>query len=343
MHSRLSTPRPLDTLWQAGTIVWIILAGEALAVVLVLAPGGYGDWLTYFGMASFATQWVFLTSLGTLYLCRGWLGRASPPVIAQAGLAALLLSTWLVCGLAWLFLGDVGLTPAEGWLLFTLRLTGLALTVGLLALAAFQAQWRARQLALRAKQSELEVLQARIRPHFLFNTINTGIALVHARPDATERLLLDLSDLFRAAIAGPDEIPLQEELALARRYLEIEQLRFGSRLAVQWDIPAGIGDLPPISLPPLSIQPLVENAIKHGIEPRTDGGRVVVAMRSGSDSVAVIVRNPLPPEDSGRSAGHGIGLNAVAARIQASTGGGRLSTRVEDGEFVAELSMPVKH
>ncbi len=334
--------QPLDTLWQAKAIFWIVLAGEALAAVLALAPGVTGDRLTYFGVASFAIQWIALMSLGLLYLARRPLAGANPILIAQIALGALLLSTWLVCWLAWASFRDL-LSPDDGWLVFMLRLTGIALTVGLLALAAFQNHWRTRQLAIRAKQAELEALQARIRPHFLFNTINTGISLVHARPDAAERLLLDLSDLFRAAIAGPDAITLHEELSLARRYLEIEQLRFGDRLEMRWNIPHDQRSVPDVLLPPLSIQPLVENAIKHGVEPRMEGGHVAIDIAVAQQRAVVTIRNLLPSQSSLLSTGHGIGSNAVAARIEAFTNGeGHLRTRVEDGEYIAELSIPLR-
>ena len=333
------TPRPLDTLWQASTIIWIILAGEALAVVLVLAPGGSPDWLAYFGMASFAIQWVFLTSLGTLYLCRRWLDRASPPVIAQAGFAALLSSTWLVCLMAWLFLDDVGLTPEEGWFRFSLQLTGLALTVGLLALAAFQAQWRGRQLALRAKQSELEALQARVRPHFLFNTLNSGIALVRQRPEQAEELLLGLSDLFRAALARPHDVPLAEELALVRRYLEIEAVRFGPRLRVAWRLPES---LPEVAVPALSVQALVENAVRHGIERLPEGGEVGIEVVPDGDWVVVAIHNAVPAGADDGNGGHSIGLEATRARLQASTAGrGSLESGRESGGFVARMRLPL--
>lgn len=340
MPPQLNTPRPLDTLWQAGTIIWIILAGEALAVVLVLAPGGSPDWLAYFGMASFAIQWVFLTSLGTLYLCRDLLERASPPVVAQAGLAALLLSTWLVCTLAWLFLDGLGLTPAGGWSRFALQMTGLALTVGLLALAAFQAQWRGRQLALRAKQSELEALQARVRPHFLFNTLNSGIALVRQRPEQAEELLLGLSDLFRAALARPHDVALAEEIALVRRYLEIEAVRFGPRLRVSWRLPE---PLPEVAVPALSVQALVENAVRHGIERSPEGGEIGITADFDGDEMVIEVRNALPPaqDDVGAAAGHSIGLQATRARVRASTGGrGSVESGREGEAFVARMRLP---
>lgn len=333
--------RPLDTLWQAKAIIWIVLAGEAVALVLTLTPGLVGDRLVHFAIASLAIQWIALMSLGALYLCRRWLVNAGPLTIARSGLAALLLSTWLVCGLAWLSLRDLWLTPQGGWWAFTLQLTAIASTVGLLGLAAFQMQWRTTQLALRAKQAELDALQARIRPHFLFNTINTGIALVHARPEATERLLLDLSDLFRAALAGSGEVTLQEELSLARRYLEIEQLRFGDRLDVHWEIPESPGEMAEARLPTLSIQPLVENAIKHGVETNPGDCHVSVGLRVDASKATIIVRNRLPRAPS-PSNGHGIGLTAVAARIQAFTQGkGHLQTRIEDGEYIAELSIPL--
>src|SRR3546814_8191172 len=111
---------------------------------------------------------------------------------------------------------------------------------------------------------------ARVRPHFLFNTLNSGIALVRQRPEQAEELLLGLSDLFRAALARPHDVALGEELALVRRYLEIEAVRFGPRLRVAWRLP---GPLPEVAVPALSVQALVENAVRHGIERSPGGGR----------------------------------------------------------------------
>lgn len=333
------TSGPLDILWQARAVFWLILAGEALAAVLALAPAAGDGRLAYFGLASFTIQWIALLSLAMLYLARHRLARVEPSSVARFALAALLLSTWLVVGLGWLFLRDF-LSPGTGWWTLALRATTIALIVGLLALATFQSHWRNRQLAVRAKQAELEALQARIQPHFLFNTLNTGVALVHARPQEAERLLLDLADLFRAALAGPAEVLLDEELSLARRYLEIESLRFGDRLQVHWEVPASTA-MPQVMLPTLSIQPLVENAIRHGIEPDLSGGRIVVAVRAESGKVTVTVRNSLPANAAMFSSGHKVGLSAVRARIEAFTGGeGGMDTLSRDGEFIATLTLP---
>lgn len=332
--------RPLDTLWQAGTVIRIVLAGEALAVVLALAPGVDGDRLAYFGMASFAIQWIALMAMGMLFLARRRLARASPVQVARVALGALLASTWLVSGLAWLFLHDIWPAPADGWHVLALRLTAMSLTVGLLALAAFRAHWHFRQLAIRAKQAELEALQARIRPHFLFNTLNTGIALVHSRPEQAEQLLLDLSDLFRAALAGPAEVSLDEELSLARRYLEIEALRFGERLEVQWQVSATSAELQATMLPSLSVQPLVENAIKHGIEPDSRGGRISIEVDCSGPLATVTVRNPRPKGDASMGKGHGVGLAAVRARIEAmDNGGSTLEISSSPDAFTATLKI----
>ena len=330
--------RPLDTLWQAGTVIRIVLAGEALAVVLALAPGVAGDRLAYFGMSSFAIQWIALMAMGLLYLGRHKLARASPVLVARIALGALLLGTWLVTGLGWLVLHDIWPEPEGGWPAIALKLTVMALTVGLLALAAFRGHWHVRQMAVRAKHAELEALQARIRPHFLFNTLNTGIALLHGRPQEAERLLLDLSDLFRAALSGPTEVSLDEELSLARRYLEIESLRFGERLHVHWDVSAYAAELRATVLPALSVQPLVENAIRHGVESGGQGGRVDIDVGSTEGYVTVTVRNSVPADRKPSPEGHRIGLAAVRARLEAMTGDAdALETHSGPDQFVATL------
>ncbi len=331
---------PLDPLSQAQTIIRIMLTGEALAALLTLSQSARVDLLTYFGLASFIIQWVALASLALLYLARRRLRRASPAQIAGVALAALICSTWLVTALAWLVLHNTWLAPTEGWPLFATKISTLALLVGLLALIAFQSHWRLRQLAVRAKQAELEALQARIRPHFLFNTLNTGAALVHQRPQEAERLLLDLADLFRAALAGPREIPLREEIALSQRYAEIEGLRFGERMRIHWDLPSPI---PARQIPTLSIQPLIENAIRHGVEPSPGGGQIDVRMRQRADRLEISIENQLPPATAPNlHTGHKVGLESSRARIRALTGGrGDVTTHIKDGRHITTIILPI--
>lgn len=337
MTPRATPPSPLEVLWQPPALIAVVLAGEGLALVLALAPGYGVDRLVYFGLASLLIQWVSLLSLGGLYAARKALAPMPAHRVAWIALGLLLVNTWVVGACAWLLRGAWPLAQG-GWPVFMLQLTAIALAVGLLGLAAFQNHWRARRLAVLAKQAELDALQARIRPHFLFNTLNTGAALVHARPEEAERLLLDLADLFRAALSGSREILLADELALARRYLEIEALRFGPRLRLSWDLPP---ELPPVLVPTLSIQPLVENAIRHGVEPSADGGAVEISVQVEAGTVRVVVRNDLPRSGAAPVSGHQVGLASTRGRIEALGHGlGRLDAGIENGRYVVTISLP---
>ena len=338
MHAH-DRPQPLDALWQAPVIVWVVLAGEGVAAILALAPGLTGSRTVYFGLTSLVAQWVSLSTLGALYLFRHVLARLQANFIAYIALLSLVLMSALVCAAGWLLLKDFWPMARDGWLPMLFRMMSIALIVGLMGLAAFQNHWRTRQWAVRVAQSELEALQARIRPHFLFNTLNTGAALVHQRPEEAERLLLDLSDLFRAALAGPREIGLADELSLVRRYLEIEALRFGPRLRVEWRLPDA---LPALRVPALSVQPLVENAIRHGVEPAASGGDVSVEVTEADGVVQITVSNGLPNAPVRPTAGHQVGLSSVRARVQAMTQGrGSVETQAKDGRYTAVLRLPM--
>ena len=173
-------------------------------------------------------------------------------------------------------------------------------------------------LVLRSKgqmpahtSARLAELQSRIRPHFLFNTLNSAIALVRAEPAKAEALLEDLSDLFREALKDSGEpVSLADEINLAQRYLAIEQVRFGDRLRVQWSLdPAAAG----ARLPPLLLQPLVENAVRHGVEPSPHGADVRISTQRRGDVVVIKVTNTVP---NGQGvAGHGLALRNVRERL----------------------------
>ncbi len=330
-------PHPLEGFWTPGVLVWVLLAGEGLAAVLALAPQAQ-DRLVYFGLASLVIQWISILALTSIFLLRSWLGRLRPLQLAYVALAALIGSSWLVAVLAWLGLREFWPVAPESWLGFSVRLVGITVVVGLFGLLAFQNHWRAKKLAVRTKQLELESLQARIHPHFLFNTLNTGAALVHAQPEQAERLLLDLSDLFRAALSGPREVALSEEMALTRRYLEIELLRLGPRLRLRWDVPA---TLPDVQVPALSIQPLAENAVRHGVEPSPDGGDVHVVVEVDELQVRVIVANDVPAGASAAAKGFNIGLASARERVKAmSYGQASLETTNENGRYLVALTLP---
>jgi two-component system, LytTR family, sensor histidine kinase AlgZ len=303
----------------------VVFIGEAVAALLALAPGFLGDRWVYFGLASLMIQWVILLSLGLLFIFRHALSNMKPIRVSWLALGILLASSIAVASGAW-FLMELGLTHLDVSLpVFLSKIVAIALLVGMLSLAAFQNHWQARQLAVKAKQAELEALTARIRPHFLFNTLNAGASLIHGRPEEAERLLLNLADLFRAALSGQQEIRLEEELELAKGYVEIESLRFADRLNMHWDLPS---PLPNIMVPTLSIQPLIENAIKHGMEPSSTRVNVEVIVKQES----IIIT------------GHQVGLLSSRERIRAlSLGRAELNTRIENDRFIAVINLPLKH
>lgn len=202
----MNSTTPLSALWRPTALVSVILSGEALAAILALSPMQTADRLVQFGLASLAVQWVLLGTLCALFLLRKPLARLPALRLAWVCLALFVLMSFLVAEAAWgvsSFTGTPDITRAS----FVLRILALAVVVGMIGLLTYQNYWHSRQLAVRAKQLELEALQARIRPHFLFNTLNTGAALVHAQPDVAERVLLDLADLFRSALRGPKQVP----------------------------------------------------------------------------------------------------------------------------------------
>lgn len=336
-EASVDAPVALDDLWKAPAILLMMVAAEGLALLLTLAIGSDSPW-RHFGTASVATQWILLLTLAELYVFRHPLRRLRLQAVAQIGLGLLLANAWILASLAWTIFEPSVELDANRWGSIQARLLGIVLVAGLFGLGALHLHLKARRLAVRTKQAELEALQARIRPHFLFNTLNTGASLVHQRPEEAERLLLDLADLFRAALAGPREIPLEEELSLARRYLEIESLRFGERLRIEWQLPR---EIPHAMVPALSIQPLVENAIRHGVERIPHGGRVEISLTTTPEHVVVRITNPVALSELGKPVSHHVGLNASQARIEALTGGrGSVQTGRQGELYVATVRLP---
>ncbi|OYU93504.1 MAG: hypothetical protein CFE45_20775 [Burkholderiales bacterium PBB5] len=181
-------------------------------------------------------------------------------------------------------------------------------------------------------------LQSRIRPHFLFNALNTALALVQVDPPRAEGVLEDLSALFRVALAETGSaVSLDDEVDLAQRYLAIEQIRFGARLALAWDLDPAAATA---RLPPLVLQPLVENAVRHGVEPSPRGGTVRVRSRVLRGMVQLEVINSLPAEPG--PPGSGLALANVRERLRLLHDlAGRLHTEQRDGHFIARIEVPL--
>jgi two-component system sensor histidine kinase AlgZ len=201
---------------------------------------------------------------------------------------------------------------------------------------------RLRLVSLQPSQAEgrLQALQARIRPHFLFNSLNTVLGLMRSDPRKAERTLENLADLFRVFMKDSRElVPLDDEVLLCKEYLTIEKLRLTDRLGVRWNLGAMPGDA---LLPSLLLQPLVENAVHHGIEPRTSPGEVLIDISRNGDRVRVEITNPIADSPPVRSGNH-MALSNVRERLALTFDvEGQLDTMADDGLFRVVVQFPYR-
>lgn len=326
----------------------LLLLTELAALVLSLSAEPADFW-TDLGGRSLFMQWIALGSAVLLTPLHRPLARLpdrwSGPLAFLLVQAVALLTNWLVYlglpAMGWF----VALLPAEqipAALARNMAVSGIIAAV-LLRHMTIHARWRSQVKA--EAEARLDALQARMRPHFLFNSLNTIASLLRSRPDQAEELVLDLADLFRTSLRRDRRwTTLAEETALARRYVNIEQQRLGERLRVEWRL----DDLPDDALlPPLSLQPLVENAVYHGIEPLPQGGCLEIAGTRGGPRGALLcitVSNPMGPAKQQRDGSHQA-LDNLQARWSACFPQlGSLELEPGDGRFRATLVFPyVKH
>jgi two-component system sensor histidine kinase AlgZ len=208
-------------------------------------------------------------------------------------------------------------------------------------MAAVMFQWlrmRTQAMLPADTTARLAELQSRIRPHFLFNTLNTALTLVRLDPARAEGVLEDLAELFRVAITDSGEsVTLAEEVELAKRYLAIEQIRFGSRLQVTWELDAEAGAA---RVPPLLLQPLVENAVRHGVEPSDVGGVIRVRTRVKLGRALVSIVNSVP--DTASRPGNGMALRNVRERLRLMHDvAAQFETRREGDVFRVQIVVPL--
>ncbi|MCP5441348.1 MAG: histidine kinase [Chromatiaceae bacterium] len=315
----------------------VVVSSELLAIVLTLAvfPAADQFWAEL-SLRSLYIQWVTL-SVSALYCgLRLPLGRLSH---AAAGMAAWVLIL-LVTAAVFFAAESLGLRSATGALPALLHHLAIAGIVGAVLLRYLYEQHRERQRELAEAQSRLQALQARIRPHFLFNSMNTIASLTRVDADLAEQVVHDLSDLFRATLSDASAVStLQHEFELARGYLRIEAQRLGDRLRVHWDVD-GVPD--DVRLPGLLLQPLLENAVYHGIEPATDGGEITVSGRYRDGVVSLAVRNTLPdPPQPPHRRGNRMAQDNVRERLDAAFGdaAGMVVGQV-DGCYQVRLHFP---
>jgi two-component system sensor histidine kinase AlgZ len=311
---------------------------QVSVVLLGMGRGGFPGW-QWLGTATLYAQWLALFCASGLCVTSGWTGRFSPRGAWIGSLFVALLLSAVFSYAAWLAAGFRDIGPLhETAAMFVFKST---FSVGLVAVVFFRyllirARWRLELMA--QAEARVQALQARIRPHFLFNSLNTIASLIPVDPHNAEAATLDLADIFRGSMRRADQpIRLEEELQLARQYLDMEKRRLGDRLEIDWrveELPAGASVLP------LMLQPLLENAVGHGIQSHPGGGKIAVYGRAEGDQVVVTIGNPIAAEDS-NSSGHGMAIDNIRERLQLAFGSrASLLTSQDDEHFYTVLSLP---
>lgn len=345
----------LPYLCRPPAILALVLVGQllALALVLVLVNSSHGSfWLTL-GTLSMVVQWIVLCSALLLCQIRGLINGLPP---TRGG--ALAFTVCLLVAAVVLWLAQYPRPEPFDPLLWLKSLLIAAIFAGILLRYLYLQQQLSNQQRAEL-HARIQSLQARIRPHFLFNSINTIASLIRFDPAAAEQTLEDLSDLFRYSLQSPGLVSLDEEVQLCRRYIAIEQRRLGQRLEMRWDFTE---PLPAIQVPSLLLQPLLENAIHHGIQKLPGGGVLTLNIVRRREGTTIKIGNPIvaphPDEWAGKGAregekedgqekeqktGHRIALDNIRHRLQLYFGKGadlRIDYHGEGNYFQVIITLP---
>jgi hypothetical protein len=348
MHPILASRRHL----ALYLLAWLPVVMVLTAALVVTGWGGWEQSLAF--CFPLVVVFAFLC-LSAWYPCRAMpLGgeRAEMALLTHIASAALSAALWV--GMAWVlaegfkrstrYAGRADLTAEHTGIIFTAGLLLYLLSVAIhylfsAAETSRAAERRALEAEVAARDAELLALKAQINPHFLFNSLNSVASLAVTDPGAARDMSIQLGDYLRGTLKGGSEPhPLEEEVKQVRRFLRVESVRYGDRLKVVEEIDDRcLG----IAVPPLLLQPLVENALKHGIAELVEGGAIRIGGRCGGDLLTLWVENPVDPEGRPRS-GAGVGLANVRRRLDNAFGAGaRLRTDRSGGTYRAEVVIPV--
>ena len=328
----------LPDLCGVQAVFALVLVGELLALALVVVDRGViaFDW-SHFGTVSMMVQWVVLSSAGSLCPLRAWFRRLPSWLAGSISYGIVLLLTAMVSLLGQLIL-NMGSRIDFAVLLQHMLVSGVFAGI---ALRYFYIQQQLHNREQAELVSRIQALQSRIRPHFLFNSMNSIASLIVISPAQAEKMVEDLSQLFRASLSEPAMVSLKNELTLCQRFAAIEQLRLGDRLSLEWQLPSE-ETLNAVTIASFLLQPLVENAIYHGVEAIPEGGTVQVSV-SVNSFVEIEVVNPVSSQRQTEPVpqGNGIALQNIRHRLSALYGHqAGLRTEITEGTFKAYIKYP---
>lgn len=322
-------------------VLKLLLMVEFTAIVFaILTINDFHDIYSRTGLISLFMLFIVISSTITLCLLSkfGFLANHS----TTTAITLTTFSFYTIAFTVWIFSQNwfvilFNVIPSDLWFI-VVKFEIIALICISVGLRYLFVQYESeRQLKIQST-ARLQALQARIRPHFLFNSMNTIASLVHDSPDQAEQATINLSHLFRASLNDVNLIPLQQEILLTKEYIELEHLRLEERLKVEWNC---VNTDKEVLIPPLTLQPLVENAIYHGIEPMIDGGTIKVVSKLHNNYLIINISNPLLP-NSKKKQGNQMALNNIKERLDiAYKGLSKFIIHQTDVAFMVEISLPV--
>ncbi len=325
---------------RLSNVFTLTIVAELVAIIATVGRDPKVDFWGLLSLLSLYCQWIAIMSAGVLCQMRKIFARVQPAIAYSGALAIILLIATLASVFADVVNQSIRLRSDISFVDLWRKSLVIGALVGAAALRYFHIQARWRQIVIAEAETRFRALQARIRPHFLFNSMNTIAGLIRGKPETAEDAVIDLSELFRAALAPLDSpATLAHELDLCRKYVDIERLRLGDRLQVDWDTDALPGQE---KIPPLLLQPLFENAIYHGIQGRETGGTLVVRGWTEEDYWILQLDNPMPRHKQ-TSKGHGIALDNIEKRLTHRYGdAAKLNIQQQSDIFSARIEAPLE-
>jgi two-component system sensor histidine kinase AlgZ len=329
-----------------GMLLQFVILAELIAIIITIGRNGDFNeqaWQDFSLLSVFAVS-IALCSIVVLKIISPLLRRASTVTGSMLVITMLLLVTSLgIDGIIYLLhhlqiIEDRWPEWRETLLIRSLMITAIVGTLGVRYLIMRERSDTHHQLQ---QESKLQALQSRIRPHFLFNSLNSVASLTRSDPSKAEAVLHDLADLFRVLLADARKlVPVSAEREISRQYLEVEKIRLGDRLQVKWNV----SNIPRAALiPALTLQPLLENAIYHGIEPRFAGGTIKIEMWAEGEMLNIMISNPLPDvRKEGHNKGNKLAQENIRQRL-ATQFGSAASMQViqEGGQYHVKVKIPI--
>lgn len=343
MNTELNVNRGFIPNFCDVTVVFmLVLLVELLSLLLAMAPSSSSGFWDRLALISMFAQWLALINASLLCALKTWLNKQAVEVCSVISLTLMLSITLGLSGVV-IFFGDyIGIGRLSGhdivyFMLRNLAISGIIYAV-ILRYFYVQHQWRSNLQA--QSHAQIQALKARIRPHFLFNSMNTIACLIHIDADKAEKAVEDLSDLFRASLQESTSHTLKDELDLTASYLDIEHLRLGERLSAVWQLDEMAME---IEVPLFCIQPLAENAIYHGIEPVAEGGQIKISAQLENNRLCLSVSNPVKEQNAmSQHQGNHMAQSNIQTRLKLMYGDeAEFTINAEPDLYTVSIGIPI--